>query len=322
MIQYIIRRLLYIPLVLIGITLITFVLMHSAPGSPLQTEKTSATQLANLQHSYGLDKPLYEQYWNFLVGAAHFDFGNSFVYKEQSVMQIIWSRFTVTFELAMTAFIIMAVVGLALGTLAGVKQNTWIDYTLTGISVFFYSIPSFVLGLAFLLLAAWLHNSFNWGWVPVGGWGDIAKGQQPTFLELFIPAFGYGIRPASIITRLTRGQIIETKSQDYVRTAQSKGLAGEHVTTRHILRNALIPVATVIGDNFAGLMVSSVVWEIIFQIPGLGSYFVSSILNLDYTVILGTTTFFAFVVVVVNLVVDLFYAVLDPRIKYTTRSVA
>lgn len=322
MVKYIIRRLLYIPLVLIGITLITFLLMHAAPGSPLAQEKQSADQLAILNHSYGLDQPLPVQYWNFLSGAVHFDFGNSFVYKEQSVMSIIWSRFTVTFELAMTAFVIMVVFGLLLGTLAGIKQNTWIDYIATGFSVLIYSVPSFVLGLGFLLLAAFLHNSLNWGWIPVGGWGDIAKGQQPTLLELLIPAFGYGIRPAAIITRITRGQIIETKSQDYVRTAQSKGLDGGRITRAHILRNALIPVASVIGDNLGGLMVSSVVWETIFQIPGLGAYFVSSIIQLDYTVILGTTTFFAFIVVIVNLGVDLMYAVLDPRISYSTRSVA
>ena len=321
MVQYIIRRLLYIPLVLIGITLITFLLMHAAPGSPLASERLSAAGLAEQEHAYGLDKSWPEQYWNFLTGAVHFDFGNSFDQRNQSVSGIIWSGFTVTAELAGVAFIVMIVIGLGFGTLAGIRQNTWVDYVLTGIAIFFYSIPSFVLGLAVLITCAWLHNSFKLDWIPVGGWGDIAQGQQPTFLQLFIPAFFYGIRAASIIARLTRGQIIETKSQDYVRTAQSKGITGGQVTTRHVLRNALIPVASVIGDSFTGLLVSSVVWELIFQIPGLGQAFVSSILNLDYTLILGTTTFYAFLVVVVNLIVDLLYATLDPRIKYTTRSV-
>jgi oligopeptide transport system permease protein len=296
--------------------------MHLAPGNPLQGEKTSASQLATLTHAYGLDKPLYEQYWNFLVGAVHLDFGESFVLKNQDVTQIIWSRFTVTAELALAAFAIMVVFGIGFGTLAGIKQNTWIDYTLTGFSILFYSVPSFILGLGFLILSVFFHNSLGWDWWPVGGWGDISKAQQPTFLELFIPAFGYGIRAASIITRLTRSQIVETKSQDYVRTAQAKGISGEQVTTRHVLRNALLPVASVVGDSFGGLLVSSVIWETIFQIPGLGTYFVSSILNLDYTVIMGTTVFFAFIVAIVNLAVDLIYAVLDPRIKYTTRSVA
>jgi len=320
MAQYIIRRLLYIPFVLLGITTITFFLMHAAPGSPLAAEKLRGSTLAAQSHAYGLDKPLYEQYWNFLTGAIHLDFGTSFVFKNKDATELILSRFTVSIELALTAFVIMIVVGLGFGTLAGIRQNTWIDYTLTGISVLFYSIPSFVLGLGLLLLCVFFRNNFGWD-VPVGGWGDISKGEQPTFLELFIPAFGYGIRPASIITRLTRSQIVETKSQDYVRTAQSKGITGGQVTTRHVLRNALIPVATVIGDNFTGLLVSSVVWETIFGIPGLGTYFVSSILNLDYPVILGTTVLYAFIVVFVNLLVDLFYAVLDPRIKYTTRSI-
>jgi ABC-type dipeptide/oligopeptide/nickel transport system permease component len=305
-----------------GIATLTFFLMHLVPGNPLQGEKTNPAQLAALTHSYGLDRPLYEQYWDFLLGATHLDFGNSYHYTNLNVTKMIWDGFTVTAELAMTAFVIMLVVGIGFGTLAGIKQNTWIDYTLTGISILVYSVPSFIMGLGFLMLSVFFHNTLHWEWWPTGGWGDITKGEQPEPLQLLIPAFGYGIRSASIITRLTRAQIVETKSQDYVRTAQSKGITGTRVTTRHVLRNALLPVASVVGDSFGGLLIGTIIWEAIFQVPGIGGTLVDSILNVDYSVILGTTVFIAFMVAIVNLGVDLIYAVLDPRIKYTTRSVA
>ncbi len=385
--KYIINRLLLVVPVFFGITLITFIMAHSIPGSPFNSERLPEAARIQIDHAYGLDRPLYEQYFIYIINFLRGDWGPSFERQgNQTVTEILfgyrsagesgvpfwlqllavtavawlgllaWGAvrsatskqmlapffkrwvllvtivalvgyivfviftldtsnaggFLFSLRLGILAFVFMLLVGIPLGVIAALKQNTWIDYTLTTVALIGFSIPSFVLGLL-ALIAVVVINSLT------GTNFSIAPSSPSTF-DLVLPALLLGTREASIIARLTRSSMLEVIRQDYMRTAQAKGLDNGTIAVKHGLKNAFIPILTVLGDRMAGLLTGSVTIETVFNIPGIGRYFVSGILAKDYPMILGTTVLYALMVVFINFVVDLLYGYFDPRISYAKGS--
>jgi oligopeptide transport system permease protein len=243
------------------------------------------------------------QYLRYLGNLVQGDLGNSFTFTTQSVTDIIGSAASNSLVLGVTAFAILVLIGLPLGVLAAVRQNTWVDYVATAISLVGYSIPNFVLGVLFILtFGLWLN------WIPIAEWKVFPR-------DLILPAVVLAIRPLAVLTRLTRASMIEVLNQDYIRTAWAKGLGSRVVLIRHALRNALLPVVTVMGDHLGDLITGSIVVEYLFGVNGIGQRFVQSVQSRDYSLIMGTTLFYASIVLLINLIVDLLYAVIDPRIK-------
>ncbi len=291
--------------VLWAIVTITFFLMHSVPGGPFDKERElPPTVRANLEAKYGLDKPLLEQYVVYLENLLQGDLGVS-MESQRPVTEIIKEGFGVSLELGVSAFVFATVFGFTMGLLAALNHNRPGDY----LGVFFATIgsamPNFILA-TFLVIVF----SVQLGWTDVIGW-ELWNPQK-----MILPMVSLGMLPAAYIARITRASMLDVLNQDYVRTARAKGLSEWRVIIRHTVRNALVPILTVLGPIFAVLVTGSFIIETTFAINGVGSYFVSSIGARDYGVIMGTTLFFAFIVVVANLVVDLLYAVVDPRIRY------
>jgi oligopeptide transport system permease protein len=304
MTRFVVRRVLWLLLVLLIISIVTFLLMHLVPGGPWARAKPLAPAVvAALNAKYGLDKPLYIQYAKFLWGILHGDLGISYIYQDRSVTQILMQGLPKSAILGATAFIFALIVGISLGMAAALRQNTWLDYVCVLFSTIFASVPGFVLGILLIIVfAVGLH------WLPAGGWGTPS--------DVVLPAIALAALPAAFIARITRASTLETMRQDYVRTARSKGLLERVVLIRHILRNALIPVVTISGPEFAALVTGSVIVETIFSIPGIGRLFVQAVFARDYGLIMGTTLFYAFIISLANLVVDILYGVIDPRIRY------
>jgi ABC-type dipeptide/oligopeptide/nickel transport system permease component len=304
MTAYIVRRILWVIPVMLVISLITFILMHATPGGPFDTQKAiSAAATANLMHKYGLDKPIPEQYVLYVAHALHGDLGISFTYQDRNVSDIILSGMPITGRLAALALAIAVLLGISLGTISALRQNSWADYLSLTFATAGASTPNFVWAMVLVVIfALTLHL------VPTGGWG------QPQ--QVILPALALAFTPAAYVARITRASILEVKQQDYVRTARAKGVGQRLLVGRHILRNGLIPVVTVIGPIFAGLFAGSFIVESIFSIPGTGRLFVQAIDGRDYPLIMGTTLFYALIIVVMNLIVDLLYVVIDPRIRY------
>ncbi len=301
--------------VLLGIAALTFTLMHLAPGSPFSSERLPAAAVERINASYGLDQPLPVQFVKYIWGLLHGDFSIS--YKQQvgaEVRDIIFTGFANSFQLGILAFAFTIFFGLLLGVLAAVGQNTWLDYSTMTLSLAGYSIPNFVLGTLLLLFATTVLNPILPAGLqlPIGGWL-----QQYGPGAAILPVLVLSLRPTSVLARLTRASMLEVIRQDYIRTAWSKGLGQRVVVIRHALRNALLPVITVLGDELGNLITGSIVVEQVFVINGLGQQFVRSVQDLDYNIIMGTTIFYAFIVVLINLAVDILYAFVDPRISYT-----
>ncbi len=305
MVAYVVRRVLWSIPVLLVISLITFILMHLTPGGPFDTGKAhSAAVMANLLHAYGLDKPLPVQYALYLWHAVRGDFGVSYIYQHRPVSDIILSGLPATGELAALAFGVAVVFGVGLGTLAALRQNSLIDYLSLGFATVGASTPNFVWSMMLVVFFSLMLH-----WFPTGGWGT------PKYMVL--PVLALAFTPAAYVARITRASILEVIRQDYVRTARAKGMHRRVIIWRHVLRNALIPVVTVLGPIFAGLFSGSFIVESIFSIPGTGRLFVQAISARDYPLIMGTTLFYALIIVMANLIVDLLYAVIDPRIRYS-----
>lgn len=302
--RYLIRRVLWIIPVLIFISLITFVLMHSVPGGPWDRDKKLAPQVVeNLNRRYGLDKPLWEQYLTFLSNAAQGDLGVSFIYQDRKVTDVIREGFPVTATLATAAIVIAILIGIPLGVLAALRQNSWVDYLCLFFATIGASVPNFVMGIVLMIvLSVGLHL------LPTGGWGSWQK--------VVMPALALGFYPAALLARMTRASMIEAIRQDYVRTARAKGLVENVILWRHIFKNALIPVVTVLGPWVAILITGSFIIESIFAIPGIGKFYIQGIFARDYGLLMGTTLFYAVVIAFANLFVDLVYAFIDPRIRY------
>ena len=277
MLRYIVRRLLWMIPVLFFISLITFALAHSVPGGPFDKEKTLPAEIiANLNKYYGLDQPAWKQYVDYIGGiVTRFDFGPMYSSRGRTVNDIFADHLPVSAQLGVAAMLIAVGIGVPLGVLGALKQNTIWDYLGMGLAVFGVSLPNVVLGPLLILIFA-----LTLGWFPVAGWGTPA--------QMIMPAFALGTEFSAVIARLTRASMLEVLSEDYIRTARAKGLSERVVMVRHALKNAFIPVATVLGPIFALVVTGTFIVELIFAIPGMGKYFVTSISNRDDPVVMGT----------------------------------
>jgi oligopeptide transport system permease protein len=302
---FIIRRILaLIPTVLLIYSL-TFFLMHATPGGPWDSgeKPIPADVQERLKAAYGLDKPLWQQYTDFLGKAIRGDLGPSYTQRSRSVVDIIGESFPVSLQLAAVATAIATIVGIPLGILGAVRHNRPVDYLSTFVSVFGVSTPSYVVtSLLVLLLASNLHL------VPTSGWDGVWS------TKIIVPALSLALYPMAVLARYTRASLLEVLRTDYMRTARSKGLSERSILMRHGVRNALLPVITIAGVVLADVATGSFFVETIYQVPGIGRHFVQSISGRDYPVIIGTVLLLGLVVSVMNLVVDLIYPLLDPRI--------
>jgi len=307
---YAAQRLVLISLTAFVVSSIVFIGVHQLPGNALASERriNPATEAALLHH-YHLDVPWPQQYLIWIQGLSHGDLGESLVNMGTQITPLLLRESTVSLTLGLAAVVVTIVVGMSLGVLAAIKQNTWVDYVASTASVVGYSVPSFV--WAFLLILLTVTGFYAW----TGGqiYEDIGWGKPE---QIPVPAIALGLPYAAIVARLTRASMLEVIRQDYVRTAWAKGLSARVVILRHALRNALIPVATILGPLVTGIITGSVVIEFLFGIPGLGQEFVTSILSRDYNIVIGVFTFYAALIGLANLAVDLLYPVLDPRIRY------
>lgn len=306
MLSYSLRRLMAaIPTLLVLMTL-AFFMMRVAPGGPFDLEKTLPPEVqANLDKKYHLDEPLPKQYLRYLGDLLKGDFGPSFQYKDYSVNELIATGFPVSLRLGITAILLAFLIGATLGTIAALRQNSAIDYSVMTLAMTGISIPNFVMApILILIFAVFLH------WLPAGGWngGALRNTILPT-VSLALPQVAY-------IARLTRASMIEVLRGNPIRTARAKGLPEKVVILRHALRPALLPVVSYLGPATAAIITGSVVVEQIFGIPGLGRYFVQGALNRDYTLVMGVVVFYGMLIIAFNFVVDLVYAWLDPRIRY------
>lgn len=302
---FVIRRVLALIPTLLLIYTLTFFLMHSTPGGPWDTgeKPIPADVQERLKAAYGLDKPLWQQYTDFLGKAVRGDLGPSYTQRSRTVTDIIGDTFPVSLQLAAIATLIAALVGIPLGVLGAVRHNRPLDYLATFVSVFGISTPAYVVtSLLVLLLASKLH------WLPTSGWDGV---RSP---KVIIPALSLALYPMAVLARYTRSSLLEVLRTDYMRTARAKGLSERSILLRHGIRNALLPVITIAGIVLADVATGSFFVETIYQVPGIGRYFVQSITARDYPVILGTVLLLGLVVSVMNLIVDLLYPLLDPRI--------
>jgi ABC-type dipeptide/oligopeptide/nickel transport system permease component len=295
-----------IPSLLIVFTL-TFFVVHATPGGPWdESEKPLPPAVkANLDRQYHLDDPLPKQYLDYLAGALRGDFGPSYRNVERSVSEIVQATLPVSLQLGAASMLFALVVGIPLGILAAMRQNTWIDFLASLITVSGISTPPFV--RVTLLIVAF---SLALPWLPTGGWEGLAD------VRLIIPMVAIGSGPAAILARYTRSSLLEVLPQDFLRTARAKGLTEQAVVLRHALKNALIPVVTVAGVTLANVITGAFFVERIYGVPGVGRQFVDSVSGRDYPLLLGLVLVFALLISVVNLLVDISYGFIDPRIRY------
>ena len=335
MIQFLLKRLFQIIPAFIGITLLTFSLIHLIPGDPVELRAgergIDPKRHAEMKAAMGLDKPLYLQYFNYISGVFKGDLGKSFVTKKPVVKEF-FTLFPATMELSLCAMIFAILFGLPAGVIAGVKRGTVFDHTVMGLSLTGYSMPIFWWGLLLILFF-----SVQLGWTPVSGrlsplfWIDIDTGfmlidtlrsNEPgafksAMSHLILPSIVLGTIPLAVIARMTRSSMLEVLQEDYVRTARAKGVSPTRVVMVHALRNALIPVITVIGLQTGVLLAGAILTETIFAWPGIGKWIVESISRRDYPVIQGGILLISTLIILVNLLVDLMYGVINPRIRYT-----
>ena len=305
MIRYVTRRLLWIIPVLFAVSVITFLLMHAVPGGPWAREKALPDAVeARLNAQYGLDQPLYEQYGRWAIAFATGDLGPSYRYQDRNVNDIVADGFWVTFQLGIMAFALAVLVGIPLGILAALGHNRWPDYLTTSISILGVTTPSFVLGILLIVFF-----SVQLGWFPTGGWEGPETWVLPT-----VALAGF---PIAVIARYTRASMLEVTRKDYIRTAHSKGVRNQSVVSRHMIRNALIPVVTILGPTLAFLVTGSFIIERVFNIPGMGQFYLNAISTRDYSLLMAMTMLYAFAVAFLNVVVDVLYAYIDPRIRYS-----
>ncbi len=348
--RYILRRLFYVIVVTLVVSVITFALMHAIPGGPFDKEKPLPKEIiANLEKRYHLDKPLSIQYleylkdlfvpeirtkkfantvdddalFSFKIGKYYVhwvNFGPSYSSRSRTVNDILRDQLPISIQLGLWAFLIAIIIGLPLGIIAALKQNTGVDYLCMALAILGVSVPVIVLGP----ILVWIFG-VSLKWLPVTGWGSkppFSGGIWPkkwgwTYWKYAImPMFALGLSSSASIARLTRASLLQVVREDYIRTARAKGVKENKVISKHALKNSLIPVITILGPMFAALLTGTFVTETIFGIPGMGRYFVTSITNRDYPVIMGTVLIYAIFLVFCNLIVDLVYGSLDPRIRY------
>jgi len=283
---------------------VSFFLVHAAPGGPFSTERNRPAEIEeNLKRAYHLDEPVPQQFLRYLNGLAHGDFGPSFQYKDFSVSELIARGFPTSLMLGGIAISAALLLGLSAGIWAALRQNSVVDYGVMGISMTGIAVPNFVVAPVLTLVFGLLL-----GWVPVGGWDHWSN--------IVLPAIALGLPNVAAISRLMRGSMIETLRSNYVRTARAKGLREWITLTRHAIRAAILPVISYLGPAVANIITGSVIIEQIFSIPGIGRYFVLGALNRDYTLVMGVTIFFGVIIITCNLITDLLYGFLDPRVRY------
>ncbi|MCK4471506.1 MAG: ABC transporter permease [Anaerolineae bacterium] len=336
MTAYIIRRFLWMVPVLLMVTVVTFGAMKVVPGGPFSTEgrPMSPEIRANFEALYHLDEPVWKQYVRYMVGdivdtgslrdfGRHgllgFDLGPSYKYRGRTINNVLFdggivkSAVSVSAQLGTLAVVIAVALGIPLGLISALKQNTWVDYGAMFFAMMGVSIPNFVLGLLFMLAMLWL-NQHDLPALPLARWGTESFGDWLS--HMILPAITLGTGGSAIIARLTRASMLEVIRQDYIRTARAKGLRERAVITVHALKNSLIPVTTVLGPLMAAWLTGSFIIETVFSVPGIGRFFVTSITDRDYTLIMGTILVYAVLLVFMNIVVDISYAFLDPRIRF------
>ncbi|PZO81570.1 MAG: ABC transporter [Mesorhizobium amorphae] len=306
MIPYVLRRLLGAVPTLLVIVTVAFFMMRIAPGGPFDLERPlNPDIMENINRAYNLDKPLWQQYLLYVGGLLQGDLGPSFTRRDFSVVDLFRTGLPVSIQIGGMAIGLALVLGTALGAIAALRQNTWADYLVVGTATFGITIPTFVIApLLSLVFGVWM------GWLPAGGWGD------GSFRNKILPVATLALPQIAIVARLTRGATIEALRANHVRTARAYGLPAWNVLVVHTLRAAILPVVSYLGPTAAALLTGSVVVETIFGIPGIGRYFVQGALGRDYTLVMGTVVVIAVFTVVFNLIVDVLYALLDPRVRY------
>ena len=304
MLRYTVLRLLgAVPTLFLLITL-AFFLIRAAPGGPFDAEKALPPEIeANLRAAYHLDEPLPQQFVRYVGNLARGDFGPSFQYRDYTVTELIATGLPVSFRLGLAAMLLAVTAGVAAGTVAAMRRNRPADHAIMALAMTGISVPNFVLApILILVFAVYL------GWLPAGGLGGVA--------HMVLPVIALALPQVAWIARITRGSMAEILSSDFIRAARAKGLSDTEVVLRHALRPALIPVVSYLGPATAAVLTGSVVVEEIFGLPGIGRYFVQGALNRDYTLVMGVVVFYGVVIIVLNFLVDLAYAVLDPKVRY------
>ena len=306
MLKFIFKRLLEaLPTLFILITF-SFFLMRLAPGSPFTSERAYPPEvMANIEAKYHLNEPLYKQYFLYLENLSKGDFGRSFKYKDQSVNDLIASAFPVSIKLGMVAFAFAVVLGVTAGTLAALNQNSRWDYILMSFSMLGVIMPSFVFAPVLVLIFA-----IYLGWLPAGGWNG------GTAMYMILPVASLTIAYVAGIARIMRGSMIEVLHSNFIRTAKAKGLSTSRIILKHALRPALLPVITYLGPAFVGIITGSMVIESVFGLPGMGLLFVNGALNRDYSLVLSLTILVGTLTILFNAIVDILYAIIDPKIRY------
>ena len=307
MFSFIVRRLLVAVPTLLILIVISAVLMHAAPGGPFNSErKLSAEVVANLQAKYGLDQPLYVQIWTYIRDLVlHFDFGPSFKYKDRTVNDIIAQGFPVTLVYGFWSFVIATILGIGAGVIAAIRQNTPTDYLVLTVAIVGAVLPGYVIAPILVLVF-----TLKLGWLPGGGWED------GEWRYLVLPVIALSTGYIASIARLMRSSMLETLNSNFVRTARAKGLPEWKVITHHVMKPALLPILSYLGPVFVGMITGSVVIDMYFSTGGIGKSFVDSALNRDYSVMLGVTLLVGALTIVFNLIVDVLYAFIDPKIRY------
>ena len=304
MLNYIIRRLLGAIPTLFIIIAVSFVLVRMAPGGPFDKErKVPAEVEARLIQQYHLDEPLPQQFLRYLGGLAQGDFGPSFKYKDFTVSELIWQGFPTSLALGLSAITLAMLIGVSLGIWSALRQNSWVDYMSVGTAMLGIAVPNFVIAPIMTLVFGLML-----GWLPVGGWGSPSN--------WILPIIALAIPQVASVTRLTRASMLVVLGSNFVRTARAKGLPEMITITRHAIRAAMMPVVSYLGPAIANIVTGSVIIEQIFSIPGIGRYFIQGAINRDYTLVLGATILFGALVIICNLIADICYGLLDPKVRY------
>ncbi|MGR5360822.1 oligopeptide ABC transporter permease OppB [Vibrio mediterranei] len=306
MIKFILKRIFEaIPTLLVLIT-VSFFLMRFAPGNPFSSERPLPPEvMANIEAKYGLDKPVFEQYTTYLTNILQGDFGPSFKYQDYTVNELISVALPVSAKVGLIAFIFTVIMGVTVGTIAALRQNTWLDYTIMSTAMLGVVMPSFVLAPALIYLF-----SLHWNLFPAGGWHDGG------FQYIVLPVIAMSLLYVATFARITRGSMIETLNSNFIRTARAKGLSYRYIVVKHALKPALLPVVSYMGPAFVGIITGSVVVETIFGLPGIGKLFVNAAFNRDYSLVMGVTILIGFLFILFNAIVDILLAMIDPKIRY------
>lgn len=312
MTRYILGRLLSLVLVLIVVSMITFGLMRAVPGGPFDEvdQPLPPAAKANILRKYGLDKPVWQQYLLYMSNAVRLDFGIPFQQPTTTVTQLIGQTWKVSLQLGLMVITVAFGLGIPIGVYAAYNQNSWIDNAVTFVAMLGITVPNFVIGMWLILIFA-----VNLKWLPMGGWNNnyVIPGVFST--DWIMPVLAYALGPLSVVARYTRASVVDVIRSDYVRTAKAKGLGVNTVLWRHVMRNALIPMVTVLGVEIPNLLTGTIFVETMFRIPGLGKYFVTSTFNRDYPMIMALVLLIAFVWGITYLATDLLYTRIDPRIR-------